>query len=191
MIRLVLMGLVVVDVMLEARLMVRACLTRKRDPRIPTAWEMLLWRSFPVTRRLGLLPALPVLVLLVRFPPRGFLRTFLAREACVCGVCLYPTFSWIFSEDFLLRKRLFWAEIISSGSADGDGEVSADTFSQQPGDASCGVGRTWTSSFPRCVFARLRCCLAGRAFSSQRSVATLARGKCDLHRASIFRESSS
>ena len=41
----------------------------------------------------------------------------------------------------------------------------ADTFSQQPGDASCRVGRTWTSSFSRCVFARLRCCLAGRAFS--------------------------
>ena len=37
----------------------------------------------------------------------GFLRTFLAREACVCGVCLYPTFFWIFSGDFLLRKRLF------------------------------------------------------------------------------------
>ena len=48
--------------------------------------------------------------LLVRFPPRGFLRTFLAREACVCGVYLYPTFFWIFSGDFFLRKRLFWAE---------------------------------------------------------------------------------
>ena len=43
-----------------------------------------------------------------RFPPRGFLRTFLAREACVCGV--YPTFFWIFSGDFLPRKRLFRAE---------------------------------------------------------------------------------
>ena len=58
-----------------------------------------------MTRRLGLL-----LALLVRFPLRVFLRTFLAREACVCGVCLYPIFSWIFSEGFLLRKRLFWAE---------------------------------------------------------------------------------
>ena len=117
MIGLVLMSLVVVDLMLGARLMVR---TRERVPRVPTAWEMLLWRSFPVTRRLGLL--LPAL--LVRFPPRGFLRTFLAREACVCGVYLYPTFFWIFSGDFLLRKRLFWAETYPSGSADGDGEVS-------------------------------------------------------------------
>ena len=32
----------------------------------------------------------------------------------------------------------------------------ADTFSQQPGGASRRVGRTWTSSFSRCVFARLR-----------------------------------
>ena len=104
MIGLVLMGLVVLDVMLEARLMVRVCPTRERGPRVPTAWEMLLWRSFPVIRRLGLL--LPTL--LARFPLRGFLRTFLAREACVCGV--YPTFFWIFSEDFLPRKRLFWAE---------------------------------------------------------------------------------
>ena len=63
-----------------------------------------------MTRRHGLLLALPVLVLLARFPPRGFLRIFLAREACVCGVCLYPTFSWIFSGDFLLRRRLFCAE---------------------------------------------------------------------------------
>ena len=107
MIGLVLVGLAVVDLMLGARLMVRVCLTRERSLRLPTAWEMLLWRSFPVTRRHGLLLALPVLVLLVRFPLRVFLRTFLAREACVCGVCLYPTFFWIFSGDFLPRKRLF------------------------------------------------------------------------------------
>ena len=43
----------------------------------------------------------------------------------------------------------------------------ADTFSQQPGDASCRVGRTWTSSFSCCLFARLRYCLAGRAFSTR------------------------
>ena len=40
----------------------------------------------------------------------GFFANFLAREACVCGVCLCPTFSWIFSGDFLLRKRSFWVE---------------------------------------------------------------------------------
>ena len=97
-------------VMLGARLMVRVCLTKERGLRVPTAWKMLLWRSFPVTRRLDLLLALLVPALLARFPPRGFLRTFLARETYVCGVCLCPTFSWIFSGDFLLRERLFWAE---------------------------------------------------------------------------------
>ena len=43
----------------------------------------------------------------------------------------------------------------------------ADTFSQQPGGASCGVGRTWASSFSRCLFARPGDCLVGRAFSTR------------------------
>ena len=42
MIGLVLVGLVVVDLMLGARLMVRVCPRRGRGPRIPTAWETLL-----------------------------------------------------------------------------------------------------------------------------------------------------
>ena len=92
----------------------------------------------------------------------GFLRTFLAREACVCGV--YPTFFWIFSGDFFLRREIVLGRDISSGSADGDGEVS-----QTPSRSSLEtqVAELGVHGRARSLVARLRCCLAGRAFSTR------------------------